>query len=171
MFPEDGYRCPGPRKHDLLPMIGTTRSLRPRGIGRYFTAAFLSVWLVGWVVGEVFAIGMLATITAALANIFSEHLPAWHTDFVSSGGVAFAILFLVLWLTLWTIGGIAGDHAAHAFARGRGRDWPERVGLRGCSSGGPLPPAFRVRAFRRFVASACVRTIERSWSIRLKVRK
>ena len=29
---------------------GTTASLRPLGIGRYFSAAFLSVWLVGWVI-------------------------------------------------------------------------------------------------------------------------
>jgi hypothetical protein len=34
---------------------GSTRSLRPSGIGRYFNAAILSAWLVGWILGEVFA--------------------------------------------------------------------------------------------------------------------
>jgi hypothetical protein len=86
---------------------GSTRSLRPSGIGRYVTAVFLSVWLVGWIVGEVFAITMLGAIFRSVAGAFSEHLPAWSADFVTSGGAAFGLLFLLFWLTLWTIGGIA----------------------------------------------------------------
>ena len=86
---------------------GSTRSLRPSGIGRYFTAAILSAWLVCWVVGEVFAITMLGALFSSIAGAFPEHLPAWSTDLLTSGGAAFALLFLVLWLTLWTVGGIA----------------------------------------------------------------
>ena len=86
---------------------GPTKSLRPSGIGRYVTAAFLSVWLVGWIVGEVFAITMLGVLFSSVAGAFSEHLPAWSADLVTSGGVAFALLFLLFWLTFWTIGGIA----------------------------------------------------------------
>jgi hypothetical protein len=85
---------------------GASVSLRPSGIGRYFGAAFLSVWLVGWAVGEVIAIALLGGILGALVGFFSEPL-SWTKDIVSSGGAAFAILFLLLWLTLWTIGGIA----------------------------------------------------------------
>ena len=85
---------------------GSTTSLRPSGIGRYVTAAFLSVWLVGWIVGEVFAITMLGAIFSSVAGAFSEHLPAWSADLVTSGGAAFALLFLLFWLTFWTIGGI-----------------------------------------------------------------
>lgn len=86
---------------------GSTRSLRPSGIGRYVTAVFLSVWLVGWLVGEVVAIMMLGAILSSVAGAFSEHLPAWSTDLATSGGAAFALLFLLFWLTFWTIGGIA----------------------------------------------------------------
>ncbi len=86
---------------------GSTRSLRPSGIGRYITAAFLSVWLAGWIVGEVFAISMLGLLFSSIAGAFREHLPAWSADLVASGGVAFALLFLLFWLTFWTIGGIA----------------------------------------------------------------
>ena len=49
---------------------GSTRSLRPSGIGRYVTAVFLSVWLVGWIVGEVFAITMLGAIISSVGGAF-----------------------------------------------------------------------------------------------------
>ena len=70
-------------------------------------AAFLSMWLVGWIVGEVFAIMVLAAIFSSVAGAFPEHLPDWSADLVKSSGVAFALLFLLVWLTFWTIGGIA----------------------------------------------------------------
>ena len=35
---------------------GDERSFRPEGIGRYFTGAFLVVWLAGWAIGEVVAL-------------------------------------------------------------------------------------------------------------------
>jgi hypothetical protein len=86
---------------------GSTTSLRPSGMGRYVNAAFLSVWLVGWSVGEVVAITMLGAIFSSVAGAFSEHLPAWSAELVTSGGSAFLLLFLLVWLTFWTIGGIA----------------------------------------------------------------
>jgi hypothetical protein len=86
---------------------GSTRSLRPSGIGHYFNAAILSAWLVGWIMGEVFAITMLGVLFSSIARAFPEHLPAWSADLVTTGGAAFALLFLLFWLTLWTVGGIA----------------------------------------------------------------
>ena len=90
---------------------GSTRSLRPTGIGRYVIVAFLSVWLVGWIVGEVFAITILGALFSSIAGAFPEHRPAWSADFFvgswAGGGVAFALLVLLVWLTFWTIGGIA----------------------------------------------------------------
>jgi hypothetical protein len=86
---------------------GPTTSLRPSGIGRYVTVVFLSVWLVGWGMGEAFAISMLGMLFSSIAGVFPEHLPDWSADLVTSGGAAFAILFLLFWLTLWTIGGVA----------------------------------------------------------------
>ncbi len=85
----------------------STMSLRPSGIGRYFVAAFMAMWLVGWIVGEVFAIAMAGVIFTSIAGAFPERLPAWSADLVASGGLAFALLFLLVWLTFWTIGGIA----------------------------------------------------------------
>ncbi len=60
---------------------------RPQGPGRFLVAAFLSFWLCGWLVGELFALGLL---WQALAT--SQAL----------GPVA---VFLLIWLSLWTLGG------------------------------------------------------------------
>ena len=50
-----------------------------------FAVVFLGVWLVGWLVGEVTAIAVLAGLVSA--------------------GNAAADSFLLVWLTFWTIGG------------------------------------------------------------------
>ncbi|WP_216919024.1 hypothetical protein [Synechococcus sp. CCAP 1479/9] len=75
--------------------IGTTSfRFRPVGPGRFFVAAFLSLWLCGWLAGEVFALWVLWRILGAFL--------------VSGEGAALpAALFLVLWLSLWTFGGAA----------------------------------------------------------------
>ncbi len=75
--------------------IGTTASVRfrPVGPGRYFVAGFLSLWLCGWLAGEVFALWTLWRILAA---------------FLASGeGPLPVALFLLVWLGLWTLGGAA----------------------------------------------------------------
>jgi len=64
---------------------GSTASLRATGVVRYVGALFLLVWLVGWVFGEIFAIGLLP---------------------VSRKSV-FVLLFLLVWVPLWTLGGLA----------------------------------------------------------------
>lgn len=61
--------------------------LRPRGRSRFVVVGFLSVWLVGWAAGEVFAVGTLLRL-----------LPPQES--------APPALFLGLWLTLWTVGGL-----------------------------------------------------------------
>src|SRR5262249_40599299 len=76
-------------------------TLRPRGIGRFFSAAFLVFWLAGWVVGEVFAAVVVGG--GAIALLAGSPGPgreplAW--------GPALAIgAFLLVWLALWTLGG------------------------------------------------------------------
>lgn len=77
--------------------------LRPRGPGRFFSIAFLTVWLCGWAVGESFALwfllrGAVAVATGQPSEVGREALP-WGPALI--GGV-----FLLLWLTLWTLGGI-----------------------------------------------------------------
>jgi hypothetical protein len=88
------------------PPYGTTRSFRPSGIGRYFMAAFMLVWLAGWAVGETVALFGVGGILSAMAGVFTDRLPTFLTDPVSSGAVVFILLFLTVWLTFWTIGGV-----------------------------------------------------------------
>src|SRR5262245_22345575 len=83
------------------------RSLRPSGIGRYFVAALLLAWLVGWAAGEGAALLALGAILSAAAGLFREQMPEWISHPASTGAAVFVILFLAVWLTLWTIGGLA----------------------------------------------------------------
>lgn len=90
------------------PISGYEASLRANGIARYFAVAFLLVWLAGWVVGEVFAIGFLAMILRSVIGAAAGmKLPMPGAEWVTGGAAAFAIVFLLFWLTLWTFGGIA----------------------------------------------------------------
>ena len=86
---------------------GSTASLRPNGIGRYFNAAFLSLWLAGWIVGEVVALWMMGAILVSISGVGSARIQTDANNLATSGAIGFVILFLLLWLTLWTIGGIA----------------------------------------------------------------
>jgi hypothetical protein len=63
---------------------------------------------VGWVMGEVFAIGFLGMILrSALGAAAGMKLPMPGAEWVTGGAAAVAIVFLLFWLTLWTFGGIA----------------------------------------------------------------
>jgi len=74
--------------------IGTTRfRFRPVGPGRFFVAAFLSLWLCGWLAGEVFALWALWRILGAFLAGGEGPLPV--------------ALFLLVWLSFWTLGGAA----------------------------------------------------------------
>jgi hypothetical protein len=85
---------------------GTTASLRPTGIARYFSAVFLAVWLAGWAVGEIVASGVLIGIFSSILGARPFWFPPRDADFLKSGGVAFVVLFLLVWLTFWTVGGL-----------------------------------------------------------------
>ncbi|MDM7952625.1 MAG: hypothetical protein QUV07_05335 [Cyanobium sp. CZS 25K] len=84
----------------VKPETGTaTLRFRPQGPGRFFVAAFLSLWLCGWLAGEVFALGLLWRFLAT----FPARAP--------SGQVALpAALFVLVWVSLWTFGGAAALH-------------------------------------------------------------
>ena len=79
-------------------------TLRATGVGRYFTAGFLGLWLCGWLAGECLGLWFLGNSLVALMS----------GDALGSGpihiapGAALAIGgFLLLWLAVWTLGGIA----------------------------------------------------------------
>jgi hypothetical protein len=82
---------------------GWVLSVRPSGIGRYFAAAFLTVWLCGWAVGEVLVVWVLGA--GAWALIAGHPLPGkvppglWPMLGVGA--------FLLTWVSFWTLGGIA----------------------------------------------------------------
>jgi len=74
--------------------------LKVAGFGRFIGAAFLSLWLLGWAVGEAFAVWALVGGGYSLLT-GRTHQP------VSLGFALAAGAFLLFWLTLWTLGGIA----------------------------------------------------------------
>lgn len=78
--------------------------LKPSGVARFFPAAFLVLWLCGWVFGECFALYFLAKGALAIANgtPFEEGHSGARLGFTIGAGA-----FLLFWLTLWTLGGLA----------------------------------------------------------------
>jgi hypothetical protein len=90
--------------HDLH---GTGTVLRPSGWLRYFGVAFLTVWLCGWLVGEVLALGLLLLCfgQAFVPEALSGWVPARLTP--PDGIPLIFALFIAVWLMLWTLGGFA----------------------------------------------------------------
>jgi hypothetical protein len=77
--------------------------LRPRGIGRFVTAAFLSVWLCGWTAGEGFALYILYGMGRAFVTGDPSAIRGMPASVVAAAAVGG---FLLLWVSLWTLGGI-----------------------------------------------------------------
>lgn len=80
---------------------------RASGWLRFIPAAFLTFWLCGWLVGEVFAGGMLFSMAAAA---FGLELPVGTGSMrglPAAAPGAFAVAaFLSVWLAFWTFGGL-----------------------------------------------------------------
>ncbi|MFN0008089.1 MAG: hypothetical protein ACKVXR_09300 [Planctomycetota bacterium] len=77
--------------------------LRPRGAGRFVSAAFLMVWLCGWALGEALALWLLAK--GAVSLVTGQPLnPGGQPLSFGSAGVVGA--FLLFWLAIWTLGGV-----------------------------------------------------------------
>ena len=68
---------------------------------------FLAVWMVGWLGGELFALGSLLSMFISGLSRFAgwENLPFELME-MEEGGGWFAGIFLLVWLTFWTFGGI-----------------------------------------------------------------
>jgi hypothetical protein len=77
--------------------------LKPHGIGRFFGAAFLTVWICGWAVGEAFALWLLSTGAMALMGV---EMPAGPKVSLPAGPAVAMGAFLLFWLAIWTLGGV-----------------------------------------------------------------
>ncbi len=66
----------------------STFRFRPRGPGRFFVAGFLSLWLGGWMAGEIFALWFL-----------------WNSLTTGQGPLP-VVIFLLVWVCFWTLGGV-----------------------------------------------------------------
>jgi len=68
---------------------------------RWFLVVFLSFWLCGWAVGEVFVAGVLY-------GLFGGHAPGEDPESAVSIGV---LVFMLAWLGIWTTAGVFGIYA------------------------------------------------------------
>ena len=57
---------------DVITVEGDSVTLRATGVGRYVEAAFLGVWIVGWAIGEAFALAVLGSMLAALFGFLRD---------------------------------------------------------------------------------------------------
>jgi hypothetical protein len=86
----------------------SSTSLRATGFARYIGAAFLAVWLAGWAVGEVLALGFLVLLVRSVIGAAAgTDWPIPGGEWIAGGAAGVAFLFIVVWLTLWTFGGFA----------------------------------------------------------------
>ena len=83
---------------------GLEARLRSRGASRFFSAAFLIVWLSFWAVGEAFVLWFLGV--GAWALITGRPPEAGRAPLELAPSLTVG-LFLLAWLAMWTVGGIA----------------------------------------------------------------
>ncbi len=137
-------------------VLDSTATLRATGAFRFVSSAFLAVWLVGWAIGEVVALGGLgALIAAGLRSLGAVEFSTPARNLLTSGGYAFVLCFLLIWLTFWTIGGFAAmTHLLRSLA-GEDRLRLQPEGLEFTRRAGP---------FRR------VRVLDRARIRRIRIR-
>ena len=120
-------------------VVDAAATLRATGVGRYFGAVFLGLWLVGWAIGEVVAVGLLlAIIVVPVLRRGGADLPAFFESWSTAGPPIAIFLFLMLWTTLWTIGGFAAMTAFLRSVAGKDRVRLLPTGLELMRSAGPF---------------------------------
>ena len=122
-------------------------SLRPTGIARYFGAAFLVVWLTGWAIGEIGALGFLVMLIRSVAgSAVGLSWPVPGGEWIAGGAAGFVLLFLVLWLSLWTYGGLTAINELLRSLAGEDRISADSTGVALARRAGPFE---RVRTWDR----------------------
>jgi len=136
---------------------GPSATLRPTGFIRYIGAAFLTVWLVGWAIGEALALGFLIMlIRSVVGSAAGMSWPVPGGEWIAGGAAGFVFLFLIVWLSLWTFGGFAAIHEVLRSVAGEDRISAE--------------PA-RIEVVRRAGLFRRVRTFDRSLIRRVRIRR
>ncbi|HET9251682.1 MAG TPA: hypothetical protein VFP58_06155, partial [Candidatus Eisenbacteria bacterium] len=123
--------------------------LKPRGIGRYFGAAFLLFWLCGWAFGEAFALWLLGSGAAAL---ISGEAPQGGGFPVQAAPALAVGVFVLFWLVLWTFGGLMALRELIRILWGEDRILASGAGLQVTRMRGPFRsvkeyPRDRIRGF------------------------
>jgi hypothetical protein len=128
-------------------IAGSSASLRASGIVRYINATFLVVWLAGWALGEVVALGFLIMlIRSVVGSAAGLPWPIPGGDWIAGGAAGFVLLFLLVWLTLWTVGGLAAFNELLRSLAGEDHISVQPAGVELVRRAGPLR---RVRTFDR----------------------
>jgi hypothetical protein len=135
--------------------------LRPSGPGRWIGAIFLSVWLVGWAMGEAFGLSLLIALIAPALGFEIHGLPK-----VPSGAGAWAMGgFVLLWLSFWTLGGLLAIGTVLSSLWGVDRIEWDATGVRRVSRVGPF------RRERRFDRDAIRGVTRRRTSVVLETAR
>lgn len=83
---------------------GLTIRVKPDGMARFAPAAFITVWLCCWALGEVKVLGLLGN--GAIALLTGHELNGNPSRLQAAPALGVGA-FLLVWVTFWTIGGIA----------------------------------------------------------------
>jgi hypothetical protein len=139
-------------------MAGLEAELTSRGVERFGGAAFLSLWLCFWVVGEVLAVGLL--VAGAWALVTGQPLGEGR-KLLATGPALLTGVFLLCWVTFWTFGGLMAWHEFFRLLWSRDRLVARGDGLEVANRVGPIVkrrflPADTLRGFFRIAPQTAV---------------
>ncbi len=97
---------------------GLEITTRAKGLGRFGGAAFLTVWLAFWAVGEVLVLGLLVW---GGWSLLTGQPPRPGDAPLAPGPAVAGGLFLIVWLCFWSIGGYAAIREWLRLVFGRAR--------------------------------------------------
>ena len=83
--------------------FGFVARLHAGGLMRFFSIAFLGVWLCGWLAGELGALGILGYLI--WLKVGSQAIPSGMNLISNDVGALIVGSFLLLWLTVWSFAG------------------------------------------------------------------
>ncbi len=116
-----------------------------RGWLRLVPAAFLSVWLAGWLFGEVFVGRVLLATSASVFGLEPPPGLGLGGSPPPPGMAGFMIAFMAVWLAFWTFGGVMAMRALVLLIVGREEVRWDDARIEAASGFGPFMHVKRVR--------------------------